>query len=78
MLYHLLYPLADRVAVFNVFRYITFRAAGAIVVSFLVALLLGPWFIAHPAPAVDRPDRSATSARPSTRSRPARRPWAAC
>jgi phospho-N-acetylmuramoyl-pentapeptide-transferase len=46
MLYHLLYPLADRVAVFNVFRYITFRAAGAIVVSFLVAVLLGPRFIA--------------------------------
>jgi phospho-N-acetylmuramoyl-pentapeptide-transferase len=45
MLYHLLFPLADRFAVFNVFRYITFRAAGAIVVSFLVALLLGPWFV---------------------------------
>ena len=45
MLYHLLYPLADRFALFNVFRYITFRAAGAIIVSFLVALLLGPWFV---------------------------------
>jgi phospho-N-acetylmuramoyl-pentapeptide-transferase len=45
MLYHLLYPLADRFAVFNVFRYITFRAAGAILVSFLVALLVGPWFV---------------------------------
>jgi len=45
MLYHLLYPLADRFALFNVFRYIIFRAAGAIIVSFLVALLLGPWFV---------------------------------
>lgn len=45
MLYHLLFPLADRFAVFNVFRYITFRGAGAIVTSLLLALSLGPWFI---------------------------------
>ena len=29
MLYHLLYPLHTRLPVFNVFRYITFRTAGA-------------------------------------------------
>jgi len=45
MLYHLLYPLAEHVAVFNVFRYITFRAAGATVTALLLSLLLGPWFI---------------------------------
>ncbi len=45
MLYHLLYPLRDVIPVFNVFRYITFRAAGAIVTALLLSLLLGPRFI---------------------------------
>ena len=45
MLYELLYPLHDRLALFNVFRYITFRAAGGIVTAFLLSWLLGPWFI---------------------------------
>jgi len=45
MLYHLLYPLSDAFQVFNVFRYITFRAAGAAVTALLLSLLLGPWFI---------------------------------
>ncbi|MGH9362065.1 MAG: phospho-N-acetylmuramoyl-pentapeptide-transferase, partial [Thermoanaerobaculia bacterium] len=45
MLYHLLYPLSDQVPLFNVFRYITFRAAGAIVTALLLSLFLGPWFI---------------------------------
>jgi phospho-N-acetylmuramoyl-pentapeptide-transferase len=47
MLYHLLYPLADQYAVFNVFRYLTFRGAGAIVTALLISLLLGPWFVAQ-------------------------------
>jgi len=42
MLYHLLPGLADVNTVFNVFVYITFRAAGAVVTSLLVAFLLGP------------------------------------
>ena len=46
MLYHLLYPLHEQFALFNVFRYITFRTAGAIVTAILLALLLGPRFIA--------------------------------
>lgn len=46
MLYHLLYPLHEQFAVFNVFRYITFRTAGAIVTAILLALVLGPRFIA--------------------------------
>ncbi len=45
MLYHLLFPLHERFAVFNVFRYITFRTAGAVVTAVLLALLLGPRFI---------------------------------
>lgn len=45
MLYHLLFPLADRIAAFNVFRYITFRTAGAAVTALVLSLLLGPWFL---------------------------------
>jgi phospho-N-acetylmuramoyl-pentapeptide-transferase len=45
MLYHLLFPLADEFAPFNVFRYISFRTAGAIVTALLLSLLLGPWFV---------------------------------
>jgi phospho-N-acetylmuramoyl-pentapeptide-transferase len=46
MLYHLLFPLHERFAVFNVFRYITFRTAMAVVTALLLSLLLGPRFIA--------------------------------
>jgi phospho-N-acetylmuramoyl-pentapeptide-transferase len=42
MLYWLLYPLANRYPVFNVFRYITFRTAMAAVTALAVALTLGP------------------------------------
>ncbi|MDH3402286.1 MAG: phospho-N-acetylmuramoyl-pentapeptide-transferase [Acidobacteriota bacterium] len=45
MLYHLLFPLADRVALFNVFRYITFRTAGAVLTALVLSLLLGPRFV---------------------------------
>ena len=45
MLYHLLYPLSDTLAALNVFRYITFRAVGAIVTALLISMVLGPWFI---------------------------------
>ncbi len=45
MLYHLLYPLREIFFGFNVFRYITFRAAGAIITAMLVCLILGPWVI---------------------------------
>jgi phospho-N-acetylmuramoyl-pentapeptide-transferase len=45
MLYHLLYPLADRFIGFNVFRYVTFRSVGAAVTAFLLCLILGPWVI---------------------------------
>jgi phospho-N-acetylmuramoyl-pentapeptide-transferase len=45
MLYHLLYPLADVISVFNVFRYLSFRAIGAALTSLLLAFILGPILI---------------------------------
>jgi len=45
MRYHLLYPLHDRIPAFNVFRYITFRSAGAVLTAMLLSLLLGPAFV---------------------------------
>lgn len=42
MLYWLLFPLHDQISAFNVFRYITFRAAYAGVTALLVSFLLGP------------------------------------
>jgi phospho-N-acetylmuramoyl-pentapeptide-transferase len=45
VLYWLLYPLHDRFAVFNVFRYITFRSAYAMVTALLLSFVLGPWLI---------------------------------
>jgi phospho-N-acetylmuramoyl-pentapeptide-transferase len=45
MLYHLLLPLRDEFAIFNVVRYITFRTAAAVVTALLLALLFGPRFI---------------------------------
>ncbi len=45
MLYHLLYPLHESYAALNVFRYVTFRTAGAILTALLISLLLGPALI---------------------------------
>jgi phospho-N-acetylmuramoyl-pentapeptide-transferase len=45
MLYWLLYPLRDVVPAFNVFRYITFRVAAAVVTALLLSLIFGPRFI---------------------------------
>jgi phospho-N-acetylmuramoyl-pentapeptide-transferase len=45
MLYNLLYPLADQVGVFNLFKYLTFRTGGAVVTALLVAFLIGPALI---------------------------------
>jgi phospho-N-acetylmuramoyl-pentapeptide-transferase len=42
MLYHLLYPLADEHIVFNLFQYISFRTAGAMVTALVTAFLAGP------------------------------------
>src|SRR3990172_421177 len=45
MLYHLLVPLAKYHIIFNVFRFITFRAAMATLTAMLISFLLGPWLI---------------------------------
>ena len=45
MLNWLLYPLAGRLPIFNVFRYITFRTAMSAVTALLLALTLGPTMI---------------------------------
>ncbi len=45
MLYHLLYPLADRFGLFNVLRYPSFRIVAAGLTAMLLGLLLGPIFI---------------------------------
>jgi phospho-N-acetylmuramoyl-pentapeptide-transferase len=42
MLYHFLFPLADRHILFNLFQYISFRAAGAMVTALLVCFVAGP------------------------------------
>jgi phospho-N-acetylmuramoyl-pentapeptide-transferase len=45
VLYHLLLPLRDEFAIFNVVRYITFRTAAAVVTALLLSVLCGPWFV---------------------------------
>src|ERR1041384_6188506 len=45
MLYHLLAPLARQHIFFNLFNYITFRAAGGTVTALLLAFVVGPWVI---------------------------------
>ncbi len=42
MLYALLFPLAGHVHVFNLFRYITFRAGGACLTALIISFWLGP------------------------------------
>ncbi len=45
MLYNWLYPLRDQWFIFNIFRYITFRAAGATVTALFISIALGPLLI---------------------------------
>ncbi len=45
MLYHLLAPLGRDHILFNLFNYISFRAAGAVVTALLIAFVAGPWII---------------------------------
>jgi phospho-N-acetylmuramoyl-pentapeptide-transferase len=45
MLYHLLYPLTQHISGLNLFRYITFRTAGATATAIFICLILGPLFI---------------------------------
>lgn len=45
MLYHWLAPLGNQFIVFNLFNYLSFRAAGATVTALLLAFLIGPGVI---------------------------------
>ncbi len=45
MLYHLLAPLGRDHILFNLFNYISFRAAGATVTALFLAFAAGPWII---------------------------------
>jgi phospho-N-acetylmuramoyl-pentapeptide-transferase len=45
VLYNLLYPLADQVGLFNLFKYLTFRTGGAVVTALIVSFLIGPALI---------------------------------
>lgn len=45
MLYYLLYPLREFFFGFNVFRYITFRSAGAAITGLVIVIFLGPYVI---------------------------------
>ncbi|MBN2735467.1 MAG: phospho-N-acetylmuramoyl-pentapeptide-transferase [Spirochaetales bacterium] len=45
MFYKFLYPLVDYFSGFNIFRYITFRAAYAAITALLISFLFGPWLI---------------------------------
>ena len=39
MLYNLLYPLADEIAVLNLFKYLTFRTGGAVLTALVVSFI---------------------------------------
>ena len=45
MLYNFLYPLADQIGFFNLFKYITVRSGGALGTAFFITLFAGPWII---------------------------------
>jgi phospho-N-acetylmuramoyl-pentapeptide-transferase len=41
VLYYFLYPMADTISLFNVFQYLTFRTAGAIITALVFAFVVG-------------------------------------
>lgn len=47
MFYHILYPMSEQFALFNVFRYITFRSFLAFVIATFVSIVWGKRFIAY-------------------------------
>lgn len=47
MLYEYLYPLRDQFFAFNLFRYITFRSAGAVATAFALIIIITPYFIKY-------------------------------
>lgn len=47
MLYHLLFPLREYVSGLNIFRYISFRSAGAAILALFISFLIGPAIIRY-------------------------------
>lgn len=45
MFYHLFYPLHQTISGLNLFRYITFRSAGAAITALLISFIVGPYII---------------------------------
>lgn len=45
MLYNLLYPLAEDIQFFNLFKYLTFRSGGAVLTSLLISFIFTPAMI---------------------------------
>ena len=45
MLYELLIPFKDSFSAFNLFEYITFRAATATITALIISFIIGPWVI---------------------------------
>jgi phospho-N-acetylmuramoyl-pentapeptide-transferase len=45
MLYHIFYPLAANVKLFNIFKYLTFRSIYAMITALIVCFVLGPIII---------------------------------
>ena len=45
MLYHLLLPFQEYFSALNVFKYISFRSAGAAITAILFSFIVGPWII---------------------------------
>ena len=45
MLYYLLSPLKESYSIFNLFEYITFRAATAAIAALIISFIIGPWVI---------------------------------
>ncbi|MDP6169718.1 MAG: phospho-N-acetylmuramoyl-pentapeptide-transferase, partial [Candidatus Marinimicrobia bacterium] len=45
MLYQLFTPFKDSISVFNLFEYITFRAASASIIALFISFIIGPWVI---------------------------------
>ena len=47
MLYHILYPLSSEIALFNVFKYITFRSFIGFTLATIISIVWGKHFIAY-------------------------------
>jgi phospho-N-acetylmuramoyl-pentapeptide-transferase len=47
VIFTFLSPLADEFILFNLFRYLTFRAGAACITALMLSLMLGPWLIGY-------------------------------